>query len=88
MSDEPMEPAELLQGRGTAELAALARAAIEQLAHSPDPAAFSQLLALSQVTGESLGVSARTLAEHSSWAGVADIAGISRQGAWSRWAES
>jgi hypothetical protein len=32
-----------------------------------------------------VGVAARTMAEQTSWAGVADIAGTSRQAAWERW---
>jgi hypothetical protein len=67
------------------ELAALAESVVAALAHSADPAAFSHLLTLSRVTGESLGVAARTLADHTSWSGVADAAGTSRQAAWERW---
>ena len=67
------------------ELAALVESAVAALAHSADPAAFSHLLDLTRVTGESLGVAARTLADHSSWSWVADAAGTSRQAAWERW---
>ena len=70
----------------TEALAQQARQAIEALARRPDPAAFSELLRLSALVGESLGVSARSLAEGGSWAHVADVAGVTRQAAWSRWA--
>jgi hypothetical protein len=43
------------------------------------------LLRLSALVGEGLGVSARTLAATGSWAKVAEVAGTSRQAAWSRW---
>ena len=69
----------------TDELAALAEAAIDALARSGDPAAFGHLLRLTRVTGEAVGMAARTLADHSSWTGVAEIAGTSRQAAWERW---
>jgi hypothetical protein len=52
---------------------------------APDPAAFSELLRLSALVGECLGVSARSLADGGSWANVADVAGVTRQAAWSRW---
>jgi hypothetical protein len=71
----------------TAEVAALARAALQSLARRPDPEAFTQLLALAQANGECLGVSARTLAEQGSWSGVADMAGTTKQAAWSRWSQ-
>ena len=67
------------------ELAALAEAAIDALARSGDLAAFGHLLRLTQVTGEAVGTAARTLADRSSWTGVAEIAGTSRQAAWERW---
>lgn len=69
----------------TEELAALAEAAITALAQRGDPAAFGHLLRLTGVVGESVGVAARATAERGSWAGVADIAGTSRQAAWERW---
>ena len=62
-----------------------AREAISQLAEHSDPEAFQALLRLSALVGESLGVSARTLATTGSWAKVAEVAGTSRQAAWSRW---
>lgn len=68
-----------------AELQAIARRAVHDLSHSPDPAAFSALLGLSAEVGEALGTSARLLAEHNSWARVAEIADVSRQAAWHRW---
>lgn len=68
-----------------AELQAAARQAVHDLAHSPDPAAFSALLSLSAEVGEALGTSARLLAENNSWARVAEIADVSRQAAWHRW---
>ena len=70
---------------GVAALQAAAREAVNGLAHSPDPAAFSALLALSAEVGEALGVSARLLAQHNSWARVAELADVSRQAAWHRW---
>ena len=73
--------------RSTAEHAAQARRAIDELATSPDPAAFSELLALSAHVGQALGVSARHLAANGSWASVADLAGTSRQAAWQRWSQ-
>ncbi|QPR39612.1 C45 family autoproteolytic acyltransferase/hydolase [Brevibacterium casei] len=68
-----------------AELVAQAHEAINGLAHSPDPAAFSALISLSSEVGEALGTSARLLAEHNSWARVAELADVSRQAAWQRW---
>lgn len=67
------------------ELAALAEAAIDVLARGGDPAAFGHLLRLTRVAGEAVGVAARTMADHTSWTGVAEIAGTSRQAAWERW---
>jgi hypothetical protein len=76
-SDEP-EPT-------AAALSQQAQQAVEALARLSDPAAFSELLRLSALVGECLGVSARSLAEGGSWANVADVAGVTRQAAWSRW---
>ena len=70
----------------TEALAQQAGQAIEALARSSDPAAFSELLRLSALVGECLGVSARSLAEGGSWAHVGEVAGVTRQAAWSRWA--
>jgi hypothetical protein len=69
----------------TEALAHQARQAVEALARRPDPAAFTELLRLSALVGESLGVSARSLAEGGSWAPVGEAAGVTRQAAWSRW---
>jgi len=68
-----------------AELETRARDAINELAELPDQQAFEALLRLSALVGESLGVSARTLAASGSWARVAEVAGTTRQAAWSRW---
>jgi hypothetical protein len=67
------------------ELADLAEAAVGALAQRSDPAAFGHLLRLARITGECVGVAARAMAEQKSWAGVADIAGTTRQAAWERW---
>jgi hypothetical protein len=69
----------------TEALAQQARQAVEALARLSDPAAFSELLRLSALVGECLGVSARSLADGGSWAHVGEVAGVSRQAAWSRW---
>ena len=69
----------------TEALAQRARQAVEALAQLSDPAAFSELLRLSALVGECLGVSARSLAEGGSWAHVGEVAGVTRQAAWSRW---
>jgi hypothetical protein len=69
----------------TEALAQQAQLAIEALARSSNPAAFSELLHLSALVGECLGVSARSLAEGGSWAYVGEVAGVTRQAAWSRW---
>jgi len=66
-------------------LEAQAREAILQLAEQPDPEAFQALLRLSALAGESLGVSARSIAGNGSWAKVAEVAGTTRQAAWARW---
>jgi predicted choloylglycine hydrolase len=76
---------EQLDRATTAELAELAEAAVVTLARSGDPAAFGHLLRLTQVAGESLGTAARALANQTSWTGVADVAGTTRQAAWERW---
>lgn len=67
------------------ELAVLAETTIAELAARADPAAFAHLLQLTRIVGESVGASARTMAGQSSWAGVGDIARVSRQSAWERW---
>jgi hypothetical protein len=68
-----------------AELEETARRAVNELAEQPDPEAFQALLRLSALIGESLGANARALATSGSWAKVAEVAGTSRQAAWSRW---
>jgi hypothetical protein len=85
-TSEAAEPAEPDPEPTTDALALQARQAIQALARRSDPAAFSELLRLSALVGESLGVSARSLAEGGSWAHVAEVAGVTRQAAWSRWA--
>jgi hypothetical protein len=85
-TSEAAEPAEPHPEPTTDALALQARQAIQALARRSDPAAFSELLRLSALVGESLGVSARSLAEGGSWAHVAEVAGVTRQAAWSRWA--
>lgn len=60
-------------------------AKLDQLAARPDVEAFQALLRIQAKIGESLGESARTLAENGSWAAVAEVAGTSRQAAWQRW---
>jgi hypothetical protein len=76
---------EKLDRAATTDVAEMARAALESLAHRHDPEGFAQLLALAQTTGECLGISARTLAEQGSWSGVAEAAGTTKQAAWERW---
>jgi hypothetical protein len=66
-------------------IATRATEAVRALARMTDPAAFAALLQLSSLVGECLGESARTLAEGGSWSGVADVAGVTKQAAWSRW---
>jgi hypothetical protein len=67
------------------ELAALVRRVISELARRPDSAVFAELLSLQEALGRALGDTARTLADHGSWARVADVAGTTRQAAWHRW---
>lgn len=59
--------------------------ALQELAARPDRLAFEQLLRASNEVGQCLGRSARTLAESGSWSQVADVAGTTKQAAWSRW---
>mgnify|MGYP001040305967 CR=1 FL=1 len=84
-SSDSSEPLPSSAGATVEELQAVARQAVRDLTRSPDPAAFSALLGLSAEVGEALGASARLLAEHNSWARVAEIAEVSRQAAWHRW---
>jgi predicted choloylglycine hydrolase len=85
LQPELMCSREQLDRATPAELAELAEAAVLTLARSGDPAAFGHLLQLTRVAGESLGTAARALADQSSWSGVADVAGTTRQAAWERW---
>ena len=79
------DPVREFAGSAVADLLDTARQAVHDLSHSPDPEAFSALLSLSAEVGEALGTSARTMAEHNSWARVAEMADVSRQAAWQRW---
>ena len=71
--------------RDVSAVAAEARALLDELAVSTDPAAFETLLGLSHYVGLCLGASARTLADANSWSSVADLAGTTKQAAWQRW---
>ncbi|MGO1326478.1 MAG: C45 family autoproteolytic acyltransferase/hydrolase, partial [Brevibacterium aurantiacum] len=75
------DPVREFAGSAVADLLDTARQAVHDLSHSPDPEAFSALLSLSAEVGEALGTSARTMAEHNSWARVAEMADVSRQAA-------
>ncbi|WCE40865.1 C45 family autoproteolytic acyltransferase/hydrolase [Brevibacterium sp. BDJS002] len=79
------DPVREFAGSAVADLLDTARQAVHDLSHSPAPEAFSALLSLSAEVGEALGTSARTMAEHNSWARVAEMADVSRQAAWQRW---
>lgn len=59
--------------------------ALRELATRSDRRAFEELLRVSEEVGQCLGLSARTLAESGSWSQVADVAGTTKQAAWSRW---
>jgi mevalonate kinase len=59
--------------------------ALRDLASRPDRRAFEELLRVNDEVGQCLGLSARTLAESGSWTQVADVAGTTKQAAWSRW---
>jgi len=71
--------------RSTAQVGVEALALIDELAARPEPAAFQELISLSDHLGLALGASARLLAEAGSWSQVATHAGTSKQAAWSRW---
>lgn len=73
------------ENASVAELAAQARQVLRTLARRPELEAFQELLGLSQVVGECVGESARSLAEHGSWSQVAEVSGTTKQAAWSRW---
>ena len=87
VTHEDSAGAETVQRPGAtpAELEEAARSAINQLAEIPDSEAFEALLRLSALAGECLGINARALATSGSWATVAQVAGTTRQAAWSRW---
>ncbi len=80
-----MWSAEELAGVDSDSLAGLAELAVRTLADRGEPAAFTQLLRLTGVVGECVGIAARSTAAHGSWAGVGELAGTSRQAAWERW---
>jgi len=62
--------------------------ALRELAGRPDRRAFEELLRASEELGLCLGRSARTVAESGSWSQVADVAGTTKQAAWSRWRQA
>jgi hypothetical protein len=74
-----------LSNRSVGDLGTLIVAALNELASRPDRSAFEELLRASDEVGQCLGRSARTLAESGSWSQVADVAGTTKQAAWSRW---
>ena len=84
-NDATPDPTDTAPAAVLAGLEVEARNAILQLAEQTDPEAFQALLRLSALVGESLGVNARALAGHGSWAKVAEVAGTTRQAAWARW---
>ena len=63
----------------------LAELALRILAERGEPAAFTHLLRMTAVAGECVGIAARSTAATSSWAGVGELAGTTRQAAWERW---
>ena len=69
----------------SSDLGALARSAMSILARRGDQDAFSQLLTMNPHAGQCLGEAARHLASNASWTQVADLTGVSKQAAWSRW---
>ncbi|MGZ4459788.1 MAG: hypothetical protein ACXVW9_11755 [Nocardioidaceae bacterium] len=69
----------------SSDLGELARDAMSLLAQRGDPEAFSQLVTMSAHAGQCLGEGARRLAAAASWTQVADLTGVSKQAAWSRW---
>jgi hypothetical protein len=76
---------EQLRSQSVDQLGDLVVRALHELADRPDRLAFEQLLRASDEVGQCLGRSARTLAESGSWSQVADVAGTTKQAAWSRW---
>jgi hypothetical protein len=73
------------ENASVAELAAQARQALRALAARPQVEAFQELLALSEIVGDCVGESARSLAVHGSWSQVGEATGTTKQAAWSRW---
>jgi mevalonate kinase len=67
------------------EIGDLVVTALRELARRSDRKAFEELLRVSDELGQCLGLSARTLASSGSWSQVADVAGTTKQAAWSRW---
>jgi hypothetical protein len=67
------------------DLGVLARDAMSVLALRGDQEAFAQLLTMSAHAGQCLGEAARRLASAESWTQVADLTGVTKQAAWSRW---
>ena len=78
-------PGENLDQYSSPELGALARDAMSILAQRGDHEAFSELLTMNAHAGQCLGEGARRLATTASWTQVADLTGVSKQAAWSRW---
>ncbi|MCZ3386696.1 MAG: hypothetical protein LH630_06965 [Actinomycetia bacterium] len=78
---------EPLSTKSVEEIGDLVVTALRALAARPDRAAFEELLRASDEAGQCLGLSARTLADHGSWSQVADVAGTTKQAAWSRWSQ-
>ena len=76
---------EQLSAQSVAQIGDLVVRALQDLASRPDRRAFEELLRVSDEVGQCLGLSARTLAESGSWSQVADVAGTTKQAAWSRW---
>ncbi len=76
---------EELVGTDSDELAEFVELAVRVMADRGEPAAFAHLLHLTGVVGECVGIAARSTAAHSSWAGVGELAGTTRQAAWERW---
>jgi hypothetical protein len=75
----------MMPDRPPAVAAAEVRTLLDELSSQADPAAFQELISLSEHLGRALGVSARLLAETGSWSQVASCAGTSKQAAWERW---
>ena len=74
-----------LQNSSITDLENVARATLAELATRPDVTAINALLAMGGYVGECTSVSAQTLSTSMSWAQIGDLAGTSRQNAWSRW---